>query len=349
MQPMQKQKSGVDRRAFLGLAGAAASGAVATACVDEARPLKASPDAAHAMEDGHAMRPAGGADRPKPSGKLATIYDASLAPLDPSPSKALVIEAIDAQVEVAAGVKLNAWTFDGLVPGKVVHVREGDTIDFTLRNKGTMGHSIDFHSAQTPPDVNYKTIIPGEELSFAWKANYPGVFMYHCGTGPVIEHLANGMYGTVIVEPAAGREPAREYVLVQSEFYLKQSAAGDGTWDSDSARMLAVQPDFVVFNGASLQYQQAPLKAAPGELIRLHVMNAGPTLFSAFHVIGALFDRVYADGNPANVQRGMQTVTVPPGGGYTCELTIPEAGKYPFVTHSFAHTGLGAVGVIEVA
>jgi nitrite reductase (NO-forming) len=112
--------------------------------------------------------------------------------------------------------------------------------------------------------------------------------------------------------------------------------------------MLAVQPDFVVFNGAADQYLQQPLTAAPGELIRLYVMNAGPTLFSAFHVIGAIFDRVYTDGNPANVSRGISTWTIPPGGGATFELVIPEAGQYPFVTHSFAYTGLGAVGVINV-
>jgi nitrite reductase (NO-forming) len=301
------------------------------------------------MEDGHSMRPVSGGDRPQPSGKLAQIYDASLAPLDPAPTKTLVIEAADAKVEVAAGVTLNAWTFDGAVPGKVVHVREGDTIDFTLRNRGTMGHSIDFHAARIAPNRAFRDVAPGESFTFRFKANDPGVYMYHCGTKPVLMHIANGMYGAIVVEPSAGWEPAREYVLVQSEFYLKQAAASDGTWDGDSARMLAVQPDFVVFNGASLQYQQAPLKASPGERVRLHVVNAGPTLFSAFHVIGALFDRAYADGNPANVQRGMQTVTVPPGGGYTCELVIPEPGKYPFVTHSFAYTGLGAVGVIEVA
>jgi nitrite reductase (NO-forming) len=112
--------------------------------------------------------------------------------------------------------------------------------------------------------------------------------------------------------------------------------------------MQAATPDFVVFNGASNQYQQQTLPAAPGELIRLHVMNAGPTLFSAFHVIGAIFDKVYPDGNPQNVLHGVSTWTIPPGGGATFELTIPEAGKYPFVTHSFAYTGLGAVGVIEV-
>jgi nitrite reductase (NO-forming) len=298
-----------------------------------------------ASSDHSAPLPAG-AGRPKASGQLAAVRDARLAPVDSNPNKTLVIEAKDTDIEVAAGVKMHAWGFDGHVPGNVVHLRQGDALDFTLKNSSTMGHSIDFHAAQTPWDVNYKTIVPGQEISFKWKANYPGVFMYHCGTGPVLEHISNGMYGAVVVDPTQAFAPAKEYVLVQSEFYLKD--AGGGAWEGDLARMQAVQPDFVVFNGAANQYQGQPLSAAPGELIRLHVLNAGPTLFSAFHVIGAIFDKVYADGNPANVMRGIQTWTIPPGGAATFELTIPEAGKYPFVTHSFAYTGLGAVGLIEV-
>ena len=244
---------------------------------------------------------------------------------------------------------LTPWTYEGVVPGPILHVKQGDLIQFTLVNDATTGHSMDFHSARTPWDKNYITIIPDEELQFTWTADYPGVFMYHCGTGPVLQHISNGMYGAVIVDPpeAEAFAPAKEYVLVQSEFYLSQNDAG--LWTGDLDRALAVQPDFVVFNGAHNQYQQETLKAAPGELIRLHVMNAGPTLFSAFHVIGAIFDRVYHDGNPANVMRGIQTWTVPPGGGATFELTIPEPGNYPFVTHSFAYTGLGAVGLIEIA
>ncbi|MEX2246846.1 MAG: multicopper oxidase domain-containing protein [Dehalococcoidia bacterium] len=334
----------VDRRRFLTLAGAVTAGGIAAACTGDESTNAATPTPG-SSDHGAAGTPAAG--RPKAQGKLAAIYDATLPPLDPNPRKTLVIDATDVSWEVAAGVMLNAWTYDSVLPGKVVHVRQGDTIDFTFRNKSTLGHSIDFHSARTPWDKNYITIVPDEELSFTWTADYPGVFMYHCGTGPVIHHIANGMYGAVVVDPAEPFAPAREYVLVQSEFYLKP---GDGgTWDSDVDRMLALQPDFVVFNGSALQYQQQPLPAAPGELIRLHVMNAGPTLFSAFHVIGALFDRVYADGNPANVMRGVQTWTVPPGGGATFELVIPEPGQYPFVTHSFAYTGLGAVGLLQVA
>jgi len=340
----------IGRRGFLGVAGGLTVGAVATACArDEYRRETFVPGAAaEDGMDGHGVRPVslGGGNRPEPSGDLATIYDPVLPPVGPEPTKRLIIEAIDAQVEVAGGVKLNAWTFGGTVPGPIVHVREGDTIDFTLRNNGAIGHSLDFHAAQVPPDVAYATIVPGDELSFTWRANYPGVFMYHCGTGPVLEHVANGMYGAVVVDPAEGFAPAREYVFVQSEFYLKQGA--NGAWDGDPVRMAAVVPDFVVFNGAANQYRQQPVTAAPGELVRMYVVNAGPSLFSAFHVIGTIFDRTYPDGNPANVMRGVSTWTIPPGGAATFELVVPDPGSYPIVTHSFAYTGLGAVGVLEV-
>ncbi|HYM16476.1 MAG TPA: multicopper oxidase domain-containing protein [Dehalococcoidia bacterium] len=348
----------LDRRRFLGITGGvAAAGVVAAACGDSggsyikpagaasASAAGAATPTASASSDHSAPMPTA-SGRPKASGKLATVRDATLKPAGPGANKTLLIETKDIVHEVAAGVQMNAWSFDGVVPGNIVHVRQGDAIDFTLRNSSSMGHSIDFHAAQTPWNINYKTIVPGQELKFAWKANFPGVFMYHCGTGPVLQHIANGMYGAVIVDPAQPFAPAREYALVQSEFYLSSGAAGN--WDGDLSRAQAVTPDFVVFNGAANQYQQQPLPASPGELIRLHVMNAGPTLFSAFHVIGTIFDRVYPDGNPANVLRGVSTWTIPPGGGATFELTIPDAGQYPFVTHSFAYTGLGAVGLIEV-
>jgi nitrite reductase (NO-forming) len=352
-------KGTVTRRGFLAGTGAAAAAAVAARCGageyidpreqasrDSAGGAAAPTVAAGGGSDHGAPMPTG-AGRPRASGDLASVYPAELPPADPAVNKQLLIDVRDITHEVAAGVMMDAWSYDGVVPGRVVHVREGDTIDFTLRNSGSMGHSIDFHAAQTPWDKNYITILPTEELQFTWQANFPGVFMYHCGTAPVIEHIANGMYGAVVVDPAQPFAPAREYVLVQSEFYLK--AGEEGRWAGDVARMQAVQPDFVVFNGAANQYQQGPLQAAPDELIRLYVMNAGPTLFSAFHVIGAVFEAVYADGNPANIMRGIQTWTVPPGGGATFELRIPEPGLYPFVTHSFAYTGLGAVGLIQVA
>jgi len=273
-------------------------------------------------------------------------FPAELTPASADKVKHITLETKDVNLEVSPGVVMKAWTFNGSMPGPVIHVRQGDTIDFTLVNHGSTSHSIDFHAAQTAWDKNYQSIAPGQSLSFTWTANFPGVFMCHCGTPPVMHHIASGMYGAIVVDPAEALPPAKEYVLVQSELYLTQG--DDGYYFSDGAKMNSISPSYVVFNGAANQYKDAPLMAYPGQLIRLWVMNAGPTTFSAFHVIGALFQNAYADGNPANKQFGNQTVTIPPGGGYMVELTIPNAGLYPFVTHSFAYTGLGALGLIDV-
>ena len=249
-------------------------------------------------------------------------------------------------IAIAPGVAYHAWTFDGTVPGPVIRVRQGQTIHFTLINDGTMPHSIDFHAAQTPWNVNYQEVPVGKSFSFDWKADYPGVFMYHCGAPVVIYHMANGMYGAIIVDPAQGWAPAQEYVLVQSEFYTSQLP--DGSYAVDPTKLASGIPDYVVFNGYANQYKDSPIVAKAGQRIRIFIVNAGPTLFSAFHVIGAIFSDTYADGNPANHMVGNQTVTIPPGGGMVVEMTIPQPGLYPFVTHSFSSVGKGAVGVIKV-
>jgi nitrite reductase (NO-forming) len=249
-------------------------------------------------------------------------------------------------ISIAPDIAYHAWTFNGTVPGPVIRVRQGQTIHFTLVNDGMMPHSIDFHAAQTPWNVNYQEVPVGKSFSFDWKANYPGVFMYHCGAPVVIYHMANGMYGAIIVDPAQGWAPAQEYVLVQSEFYTTQLP--DGTYGVDPNKLTSGIPDYVVFNGYVNQYKTSPIVARAGERIRIFMVNAGPSEFSAFHVIGAIFSDTYADGNPANHMVGNQTVTIPPGGGMVVEFTIPEAGLYPFVTHSFADVGKGALGVLKV-
>jgi nitrite reductase (NO-forming) len=250
---------------------------------------------------------------------------------------------------IAEGVDYQAWTFNGTAPGPVIRVKLGDTVRFTLTNDShlNLSHSIDFHAAQTPWDKNYQPVAPGETLTFDWVARFPGVFMYHCGVPPVLHHIANGMYGAIIVEPE-GLAPAREYVLVSSEFYVSDKPT-DGLYVGDVEKMSAAEPTYVVFDGGFNRYLDAPLEARPNELIRLWVMDAGPTLTNAFHVIGALFDHVYPDGNPTNQLNGIQTYNVPPGGGAMFELRIPDEGLYPFVTHSFAYTGLGSVGVLKVS
>ncbi|MBI1800770.1 MAG: multicopper oxidase domain-containing protein [Chloroflexi bacterium] len=275
------------------------------------------------------------------------VMSPALAPASSEKTKKITIEIKDARIEIAPGVVADMWTYDGQVPGTALHVRQGDTVEFTLVNHGNTSHSIDFHAAQTPWNINYRSINAGETLQFTWVASYPGVFMYHCGTAPVLQHLASGMYGAIVVDPAEGMPKAdHEYVLVQSEFYVNKD--DKGLFQTDYVKATKGDPDYVVFNGFANQYASEPLAANPGERIRLYVMNAGPTTTSAFHVIGAIFDKVYPGNNPKNAISGEQTYNIPPGGGATFDLIIPEKGLYPFVTHSFASTGKGALGLINV-
>lgn len=279
-----------------------------------------------------------------------TTYNATTRPASAATTRNIVLEVKELNVALAKDKPYAAWTFGGTLPGPVIRVRVGDSLHFTLFNNGTMEHSIDFHAAQVPWNVYYQPIQPGTNLSFDWTPRFPGVFMYHCGAAPVLLHIANGMYGVIIVDPQNDTRPvpAREFVLVQSELYLSDSLGADRVYHGDFSRMLAPKPTLVVFNGYANQYVAAPLVARAGELIRIHVLNAGPTLNSAFHVIGALFDRVYVEGNPDNVQYGIQTFDLPPSGGAGFDLVIPDPGLYPFVTHAFAYAGLGALGIIEI-
>lgn len=247
------------------------------------------------------------------------------------------------KIEIANGNYYQGWTFDGLVPGPVLRVKQGDIIRHTLVNKDKhMPHSIDFHSAQTPWDKNYIDIAPGDSYTFEWEAKIPGSFMYHCGTVPVIAHIANGMYGAIIVDPGESEpqfEEAREFVLVQSEFYKDEHDVDD---------MINGEPQVVAFNGKAFKYKEKPLEAKPGELVRFYIVNAGPNNFSAFHIVGTIFEAVYLNGHPQNKQVGVQTVTIPPGGSYAVELRVPEEGLYPIVSHSFKDATKGATGILKV-
>lgn len=233
-----------------------------------------------------------------------------------------------------------SMNFGRQVPAPTLRVTEGDTVHFTLTNQGQMPHSIDFHAAQVAWSKDYQEVAPGASAGFDWTASYPGVFMYHCGAAPVLMHMADGMYGAVIVDPKGGRPAAREYLLVQSEFY------GSG---GEYSKMLSAPPDFVVFNGQANRYKATPLTATAGELVRIFIVNAGPNSSSAFHVIGALFSHVEADGNPANRQGMRQTIDIPPGDGALVELTFAEPGSYPFVTHRFCDASKGALGLFKVS
>jgi len=256
---------------------------------------------------------------------------------------------IDKTIEIAPGVRYKTWTFDGVVPGPVVHARVGQTIHVTLRNASSMGHSIDFHSALAPPDIAYQTIAPGKTISFSWVAKYPGAFLYHCGTPPVLMHISNGMYGAVIVDPKEGWPDGDmlSYVLVQSEFYTQPVKGSPGVFEGDYHKARASMPDLVEFNGYAMQYAGAPLPISVGNPVRVFVINAGPSHFSAFHVIGSIFDVAYTGGNPANVLHGLQTLAIAPGDGALAEFKVQQAGRFPFVTHSFGDADLGAMGAFK--
>jgi nitrite reductase (NO-forming) len=255
----------------------------------------------------------------------------------------------DIAVEIAPGVKYNTWAFDGHgAPGPVVHVREGQTVEMTLTNGGAIPHSIDFHAARIAPNVAFRDVAPGKSFTFRFKANDPGVYMYHCGTKPVLAHIANGMYGAIVVQPAKPLPKAdREYVLVASEWYLN----GDGIKQAaslDMAKARATTPDWTTFNGYANQYVTHPLEADPGETVRFWVVAAGPTLDTNFHIVGTIFDRAWVDGDMTKFERGVQTVGVPAGGGAVFDVKIDDPGLYPFVSHAFAHVDLGQVGLLKV-
>ena len=279
-------------------------------------------------------------------------FDARVAPASRATIKEFRIPMTHRTIEIAPGVKYEGWTFGNTVPGPVIRVREGDLVKVTLVNESPMAHSIDFHAARIPMNVAFKTIMPGEELKFEFVARDPGAYMVHCGTPPVLMHIMQGMYLPIIVDPKDGwgTEADQEFVLVQSEFYAKDGTAGVLQPDYTAAQ--AKQASYVVFNGKANQYQAHPLKVAEGDRVRFFVVNAGPSLRSDFHVVGAVFDRVYPDGNPKNVLNSVQTFSVPAGGGAVLEAEFKKGesgeGVYAFVTHAFADASKGAVGLVQV-
>jgi len=281
--------------------------------------------------------------------KAHVAYDATLPPVPPGDLVKVHMTLKDMVIEVAPGVKYNTWAFDGHgAPGPILHVREGQTVEMTLTNGGSIPHSIDFHAARIAPNVAFRDVAPGDSFTFRFKASDPGVFMYHCGTKPVLAHIANGMYGALVVDPATPLPKAdRSYVLVASEWYLN----GDGVETPaslDMAKARAMMPDWTTFNGYANQYVTHPLTANPGETVRLYVVAAGPTLDTNFHVVGTIFDRAWVNGDMTKYQQGVQTVGVPAGGGGVFDVKIDGEGLYPFVSHAFAHVDLGQVGLLKI-
>ncbi|MEO6406038.1 MAG: multicopper oxidase domain-containing protein [Ferruginibacter sp.] len=296
------------------------------------------------------------ANNDKVKGPLA--YAPNVPRLQDGDTVEVKIDVVHKLFEVKKGVSFTAWLFGDSMPGPVLRVRAGQTIKFSMTDRSNdsskqginmamnmqpLSHSIDFHAAMVNPEDKYRSISPGETIHFTWTANYPGVFMYHCGTPMVLLHMISGMVGMVIVEPSGGfpGKVDREFAIIQNEYYLKQQGLN---YAPDTSAALHRQPSFVSFNGKVGQYIIHPIHVKAGERIRVYFLNVGPNNISSFHVIGTILDKVWQDGNPSNQLVGMQAVLVGPAQGSIMEFILPEKGRYTFVDHSFANAELGAAG-----
>jgi len=259
----------------------------------------------------------------------------------------------EAQSEIAPGVIYDdAWGFEGRVPGPLLRVRVGDLVEVHLRNalNSMRTHNIDFHFAMGPGGgASALSVAPGEEAVLEARATAPGFYMFHCATPDIPMHIANGMYGFVLVEPEEGLPAVgKELYVVQSEIYTNDDKPGHKNFDM--VRADKADPQYVVFNGSvgALLKDQAPI-ATQNETVRLYVGNAGPNLISSFHVIGQIFDKVYREGDllspPA---RSLQTTLIPAGGSAVVEFTPPVAGTFLLVDHAIFRLHHGAVGSLNV-
>jgi nitrite reductase (NO-forming) len=258
------------------------------------------------------------------------------------------LHAVRRTVEVAPGVRQQMWTFGGTAPGPTLHGKVGDVFEVTLVNDDpSMGHGIDFHAGSLAPDQAMRTIQPGQRLVYSFRADRAGAWLYHCSTAPTLQHMGNGMYGAVIIDPPGLAKVDHEYVLVSSELYL-----GTPGSVAQVAKMRQDTPDAWVFNGIAAQYAKAPLKATAGQRARFWVVAAGPSDGISFHIVGTVFDSVYKEGayllKPGQ-PGGSQVLDLAVAEGGFVETTFPAAGHYSFVDHDMRHAQAGAMGMVEVS
>ena len=293
-----------------------------------------------------------------PEATLSGVVDPVVPAYEPADVQRYEFRVTEVPLEVAPGLWQRRWTFNGESVGPTLRLRAGDEVEITLINDGTMGHSIDFHAGAVAPDEPMRTIAPGETLIYRFTAERVGVWMYHCSTMPMSAHIAAGMHGTVIVEPAEGLpEVDREYVVVQSEVFTDDARSAEEATDIDPAKVSAEQIDRVVFNGVANQYDQEPFQAKVGERVRFYVLDAGPNRASSFHIVGGQFDTVFREGGYlikdgvdafGTQNAGSQALALQPAEGGFVELTFPEAGHYPVVSHIMIDAERGAHGIVEV-
>jgi nitrite reductase (NO-forming) len=270
------------------------------------------------------------------------------------PAKVIVeLEVVEKEMQISEGVNYTFWTFGGTVPGSFIRVRQGDTVEFHLKNHpgSKMPHNIDLHGVTGPGGGAASSFTaPGHESQFTFKALNEGIYVYHCATAPVGMHVANGMYGLILVEPPHGLPKVdHEYYVMQGDFYTGGKYREKGNQPFDMEKAIDERPTYVLFNGAegALTGDKA-MKAKVNETVRLFVGNGGPNLVSSFHVIGAIFDKVRFEGG-SNVQTNVQTTLIPAGGAVIAEFRTRVPGSYVLVDHSiFRAFNKGALAILKV-
>ena len=278
------------------------------------------------------------------------------APLEIREPTTVVIdlETVEVEGQLADGTTYTYWTFNGAVPGPFYRVRLGDTIEVHLKNNtsSVMNHSVDFHAVTGPGGGAVMTqTTPGEESIFTAKAINAGLFVYHCATPMVADHISNGMYGLILVEPEGGLPPVdREFYVMQGELYTAGEFGEQGHQMSDTTKLLDEDPEYFVFNGAvGALTTQKPLKANVGETVRIFFGVGGPNFTSSFHVIGEIFDRVYDQASLTGTPlTDVQTTLVPPGGATMVEFNLEVPGNYILVDHALSRLQRGLAGYLVV-
>lgn len=306
-----------------------------------------------------AAKPAAGQTPAPTLAQAAGIKYEKFQPVNPTlpavpagPVKKFTVSVIQHIVQVSPGLApVQAWSYTvngvayrGTAASPPMVVNQGDRVQITFvngtaKNGVDMAHSIDVHAAELAPNLNYVDVAPGAKKVIAFTAKYAGVFMYHCATQPVLMHTGAGMTGMLVVKPRHLPPVAKELWAVQGEYYIGQPGGL-----ADEAKMQAENPDVVAFNGYANEYKFAPIDVPVGQPIRMYVLNAGPSKWSAFHVIGDLIDTVDEEGV---VSHGAQTVNLAPAEGAVVTFTLPQTGDYTFLTHSFGDMVKGAAGVLR--
>jgi nitrite reductase (NO-forming) len=264
------------------------------------------------------------------------------------------LETVEIEGQLADGTTYKYWTFNGKVPGPFYRVRVGDTLEVHLRNltNSTMAHSVDFHAVTGPGGgATMSQTPPGQETTFTAKALNPGLFVYHCATPMVAQHIANGMYGLILVEPEEGLPPVdREFYVMQGELYTNEAFGSTGLLTENLQALLNENPEYLVFNGAANGLtEKKPLKANVGETVRIFFGVGGPNFTSSFHVIGEIFDRVYDQASLTSpALTNVQTTLVPPGGATMVEFSLEIPGRYILVDHALARLQRGLAGFLIV-